>query len=96
MEFQVSAATAERFAAATATYIRARADLVQELSEQEAWHTLWVTFRDADNTTLTVPYDSARLMHRVWGNRHVWESPALRQTVKAEMRPQWRRQMINT
>lgn len=94
MQFQTSPDVAMEFADATAAYIRRRADVAQEPEEEQCWHTLWVTFRDADNATLHVPDECIWIMHFVWGNPHVWRDAHARQTVKAELRPQWRRQML--
>mgnify|MGYP001616639289 CR=1 FL=1 len=94
MQFQISPDVAERYADATAAYIRSRADVAQGPKEAELWSTLWATFRDADNATLHVPDECAWIMHFVWGNPRVWRDRHARQTVKAELHPQWRAQML--
>lgn len=94
MQFQITPDCAHLFADAVAAYIRSRADVAQEIHEHEEWHTLWITFRDADNATLDVPYDCARRMHMVWGTPAVWRDEPTRQMVKAQLRPQWRAQML--
>jgi hypothetical protein len=95
MQFQIAPDDAKLFADAVAALIRSRADIAQERAEQQAWHTLMVTFRDADSATLTVPEDAARLMFRVWGTPYVWRDEQTRQHVKAQLRRQWRAQMAD-
>ncbi|QJS09114.1 hypothetical protein HKX69_05940 [Streptomyces argyrophyllae] len=92
MQFQTNPSIAVLFADATAALIRSRADTPQSREEQQAWHTLWVTFRDIENATLDVPDEAARLMMYVWGNRKVWRDEETRQWAIREYRPQWRAQ----
>lgn len=95
MEFQLAHGVAHLFADAVAAYIRSRAHVYQTDAEQQAWHTLWLTFRDADTTSVTVGLAAARLMFWVWGKPDVWRDEQTRQAIRAQLRPQWREQLAS-
>lgn len=94
MQFQITPDVIEHFPPAITAYIRSRAHVAQTPEESRQWHTLWTTFRDADNATLDVPDDCARRMFYVWATPRVWRDERTRHTVRDTLRPQWRRQML--
>ncbi|MFF3416800.1 hypothetical protein ACFYW9_19185 [Streptomyces sp. NPDC002698] len=91
MEFQITPDVAHLFADATAAYTRSKADTVWLNERSDEWHELWVTFRDADNATVTVSREAGDLMLWVWGDRRVWRDEPARQMVMAHLRPQWQK-----
>lgn len=93
MEFQLGYGIAHLFADATAAFIRSKADSVWLAEKDEAWHELWVTFRDADTASVQVSREAGELMFWVWGAKAVWRDEPTRRLVKAELRPQWQAHM---
>ncbi|MFD4608260.1 hypothetical protein ACFWOT_09100 [Streptomyces sp. NPDC058440] len=65
------------------------AELDKEFTE------MWLTFRDADTDSVKISREAGKLMIHVWGSPWAWRDEATRQQVKAEIRPQWYRQMVS-
>ncbi|MEV5883073.1 hypothetical protein AB0L74_10200 [Streptomyces sp. NPDC052020] len=93
MEFEISPDLAHLFAGAVAAHIRSRAGGVEMKSEEEAWHELWIAFRDADGSTVKVSFEAGCQAYWVWGIPGVWRDEPTRQYVKGVLRPQWKAQM---
>ncbi|MYX26077.1 hypothetical protein GTY75_05235 [Streptomyces sp. SID8381] len=95
MEFQISTDYAHLFADAVAAFCRGRADTVWLAERRDAFNELWLTFRDADASTVAVSREAGVLMYHIWGSPWAWRDEATQQQVRAEIRPQWHRQMVS-
>ncbi|MEU6765922.1 hypothetical protein ABZ916_25830 [Streptomyces sp. NPDC046853] len=93
MEFQLQPDIAHLFAGAAAAFMRTHADSVWLNKKGDLWNELWTSFRDADTASVTVSFEAGRLMMNVWGTKHVWRDEQTRESVKAQLRPQWIQQM---